>query len=506
MGERGELLLGIDIGTSSSKGVLVRPDGEIVASATRPHQLSLPRPGWAEHDAETVWWADFTGLARELSATAAAHGTIAGVAVSGIGPCLLPVDEAGVPLRPAILYGIDTRATREIDELTERFGAEAILARGGTLLTAQAVGPKLAWLRRNEPEVWARTKRVHMANSLVIERLTGEYVLDHHSASQCDPLYDMGAAAWAADWAAEVAPGLALPRLAWSDEVVGRVHAGGSAATGIPAGTPVVAGTIDAWAEALSVGVRDPGDTMLMYGTTMFMVQVAADPSPRPALWLTAGVFRGGPTFAAGLSVSGGLTQWFRDVVGGEGAGVTFEGLIDEAAAVAPGSDGLLVLPYFGGARSPIFDPAARGVILGLTLAHGRGHLFRAILEGTACEVRHNLEVMREAGAAARRLVAVGGGTKSRIWSQIVTDVAGSPQVIPAQTIGASLGDAYLAARGVGLADAATRWEGASVVLEPDPANRARYDELYGVYRASYEATKTPVHALAAYQERTAGG
>ena len=131
MGERGELLLGIDIGTSSSKGVLVRPDGEIVASATRPHQLSLPRPGWAEHDAETVWWADFTGLARELTATAAAHGTIAGVAVSGIGPCLLPVDEAGVPLRPAILYGIDTRATREIDELTERFGVQWRPVRNG---------------------------------------------------------------------------------------------------------------------------------------------------------------------------------------------------------------------------------------------------------------------------------------------------------------------------------------------------------------------------------------
>lgn len=499
---RDELLLGIDIGTSSSKGVLVRPDGEIVATAARPHELSLPRPGWAEHDAEGVWWADAVAIARELSSAAPEHGRIAGVSVSGIGPCLLPVDADGRPLRPAILYGIDTRATREIEELTERFGADAILARGGTLLTTQAVGPKIAWLRRNEPDVWARTKRFHMASSLVIERLTGEYVLDHHSASQCDPLYDIAAEAWATDWAAEVAPGLELPRLAWSDEVVGRVTDAGSAATGIPAGTPVVAGTIDAWAEALSVGVRDAGDTMLMYGTTMFMVQVAADPSPRPALWLTAGVFRGAPTFAAGLSVSGGLTQWFREVV----HGASFDDLIDEADMIPAGADGLVVLPYFGGARSPLFDPAARGVIAGLTLGHGRGHIFRAILEGTACEVRHNLEVMAEAGAAARRLVAVGGGTKSRIWSQIVTDVTGSPQVIPAQTIGASFGDALLAARGVGLVGPDDRWDEPSVVLEPRASLRGRYDELYGTFRATYEASRETVHALAAFQERYAGG
>ncbi len=493
-----DLLLGVDIGTASSKGVLVRPDGTIVATAQRPHQLSLPRPGWAEHDGETVWWGDFVAIARNL----AAHegGRIAAVGLSGIGPAVLPVDAGGRSLRPAILYGIDTRAMREADEMTERFGAEAILARGGTLLTSQAGGPKLAWIRRHEPDVWAKTRRFHMAHSLVIERLTGEYVLDHHSASQCDPLYDMTTAAWAADWAADVVPGLDLPRLAWSNEVAGRVNVEGAAATGIPEGTPVVAGTIDAWAEALSAGVRDSGDTMLMYGTTMFMVEIAPTFRPDSSLWTTQGVFEGTYTYAAGLSTSGGLTVWLRDIVGQE-----FETLIAEAAQTPPGADGLVVLPFFGVARSPIFDPRARGAIFGLTLSHGRGHLYRALLEGSAYEVRHNLEVMAAAGVAPDQLTAVGGGTKSNLWTQVVSDVTGLRQVIPAVTIGASYGDAMLAGDGAGLVAADARWNAPAETVHPDARARARYDELYEVYRSLYPATREHAHAIARVQEDAAG-
>jgi xylulokinase len=493
-----DLLLGVDIGTSSSKGVLVRPDGTLVASTQRPHELSLPRPGWAEHDAESVWWTDFVAIAREL--TGQADGRIAAVGVSGIGPAVLPVDAGGRALRPAILYGIDTRATGEVEELTERFGADAILARGGSLLSSQAAGPKLAWIRRHEPAVWATARRFHMAHSLVIERLTGEYVLDHHSASQCDPLYDMTAASWAQDWSAEVAPGLEFPRLACSDEVVGRVHAAGAAASGIPEGTPMVAGTIDAWAEALSAGVRDPGDTMLMYGTTMFIVEITDAFRPEASLWTTQGVFEGTTTYAAGLSTSGGLTAWLRDIVGRD-----FESLIAEAAATPTGSDGIVVLPYFGVARSPIFDPEARGAIFGLTLRHGRGHLYRALLEGSAFEVRHNLDVMAAAGAAAERMIAVGGGTKSSLWTQVVSDVTGLDQVIPTQTIGASYGDALLAGRGAGSVSLDARWNGPAQWLRPDPRTRARYDELFRIYRSLYPATAELAHALARLGEDVSG-
>ncbi len=494
----GGLLLGVDVGTASSKGVLVRPDGTIVATAQRPHQLSLPRPGWAEHDGEAVWWADFVALARELAGPAG--GGIAAVGVSGIGPAVLPVDHACRSLRPAILYGIDTRATREVEELTERFGADAILARGGSALTSQAAGPKLAWIRRHEPDVWAATRRFHMAQSLVIERLTGEHVLDHHSASQCNPLYDMTAAAWATDWAAEVVPGLDLPRLAWSNDVVGRVHAEGSAATGIPEGTPVVAGALDAWVEALSAGVREPGATLLMYGTTMGLIQIMDVFRPDARLWTTQGLFAGTFTYTAGMSASGGLTVWLRDIVGRE-----FEALIAEAAQTPPGADGLVVLPFFGVARSPIFDPHARGAIFGLTLSHGRGHLYRALLEGSAYEVRHNLEVMEAAGAAPDHLTAVGGGTKSNLWTQVVSDVTGLRQVIPAVTIGASYGDALLAGMGAGLVAPDARWNAPAETLVPDPPARARYDALYRVYRSLYPATREQAHALARVQEDAAG-
>jgi xylulokinase len=258
-----DLFLGIDLGTGSSKGLVTDAAGTVVAQTARPHGMDLPRPGWAEVDAEAVWWGDLTALCRDLTARVDA-ARIAGVCVSGVGPCLVPCDEKLRPLRPAILYGIDTRATAEITELTGRYGAEAIVARGGKSLTGQAVGPKLLWLRRHEPDVWAAAAGWYGCSSYAAAKLTGAYVLDHQTASQCDPLYDLAAGAWARDIADEVAPGVALPELAWPGDIVGAVHTAAAAETGLTAGTPVVAGTVDAWAEAFSVGVRRPGDLMLI--------------------------------------------------------------------------------------------------------------------------------------------------------------------------------------------------------------------------------------------------
>lgn len=489
-----ELLLGIDIGTSSSKGVLARADGAILATAQRPHPLSLPRPGWVEHAALDVWWADFVALCGEL--VPQADGKLAGVAVSGIGPCLLPADAADVPLRPAILYGIDTRATAEIAELNERYGAEAILTRGGSALTSQAIGPKLLWVRHHEPEVWAATARIFMASSFVVRRLTGAYVLDHQSASQCNPLYDLAGRTWATDWSDEIAPGLELPQLVWPSEVVGAVTAEAAATTGLAAGTPVVAGTIDAWAEALSVAVRGPGDLMLMYGTTMFLVEVIDRTLVDARLWATVGVFEGTTTLAAGLATSGALTGWLREIVGRP----PFEELIDEAARVEPGSEGLVVLPYFAGERTPLHDPDARGLIAGLTLRHGRGHLYRALLEGTAYAVRHNLEVFGEIGTPPLRIVAVGGGTAGDLWMQIISDVTGREQEVPAESVGASYGDAFLAAIGTGLARPDDTWNRIVRRVRPRLERRAMYDARYDIYRSLYPATRTQMHALARAQ------
>jgi xylulokinase len=487
-----ELVLGIDIGTASSKGVLVTPAGEIVARAEREHSTSRPRPGWVEHDADAVWWSDVVALCREL--LPAARDGIAAVGVSGIGPCVVPCDADDRPLRPAILYGVDTRAEREVEELTGRLGADEILERGGSALSSQALGPKLAWLRANEPEVWAATRRWHMASSFAVARLTGEWVLDHHSASQCDPLYLLAESTWNREWADVVAPGLELPPLAWPGEVVGAVRPDAAAETGLPAGTPVIAGTIDAWAEAVSVGVRAPGELMLMYGSTFFFVLVAEAPARSASVWTTRGVDPGSLTLAAGMATSGSLTAWIRELVGAP----PFEQLVAEAAGVAPGADGLLVLPYFAGERTPILDPRARGTIAGLTLRHGRGHLYRAALEGTAFGVRHNLEAL--APGADVRAVAVGGGTKGALWTQIVTDVAGIAQAVPAETIGASYGDALLAAEGVGLVARGSSWASAAEVVTPRPETRQVYDDLYALYRELYPATRTIQHALADLQ------
>ena len=492
-----DLLLGIDIGTASSKGVLATADGAIVASASVQHDMDLPRPGWAEMDAERVWWADVVDVIGQL-VNERNRDAIVAMCVSGIGPCLLLCDDDLVPTRPAILYGIDMRATQEIPELTERLGAEAIIERGGTALSTQAVGPKMLWVQRHEPEVWKSSTRWFNANSFVVAKLTGEYVLDHHTASQCDPLYDIRRFEWMDDWVEVVAPGIAMPRLAWPSDVVGTVTAHAARATGLREGTPVCAGTVDAWAEARSVGVRSAGDVMLMYGSTMFMVQVLPELRTSELLWTTAGVEPHTYTAAAGMATSGILTTWMRDLMGG----VEFETLISEAAATPAGADGLLLLPYFAGERTPIFDPDARGVLAGLSLRHTRGHVFRATYEGIAFGVRQILQLLDEVSQdLPQRIIAVGGGTQGGLWTQIVSDVTGRPQLVPQQTIGASYGDALMAGIGVGLLPADTDWMREPQTIEPNPQATDVYEALFGGFEELYPSTRDVVHLLARHQK-----
>jgi xylulokinase len=489
------LLLGMDIGTSSAKGVLVRTDGTLAAQAVVEHDVSRPHPGWVEHDAARVWWTGFRSLVAQLSV--AADEPIGAIGCSGIGPCVLPVDGHGQPLRAAILYGVDTRATAQIAAQEQRYGAEQVIARCGSPLTTQAIGPKLAWVREHEPLIYARTKRWYMASSYLVARLTGEYVLDHHSASQCVPLYDSAAHEWIGEWCEEIAPGLDWPRLAWPGDVVGTVSAEAAAEVGLPAGIPVIAGTIDAWSESVSVGATEPGDVMLMYGTTMFIVEVLARRAASPHLWGTVGAFPDTYNLAAGMATSGAITGWLADLTGGD-----YATLVTEAAEAGVGANGLLMLPYFAGERTPLFDPDARGTIVGLTISHTRGHLYRAALEATAFGVRHNLAAMAEAGGELRRLVAVGGGTTGMLWTQIVSDVLHRQQDLPRHTIGAAYGDAFLAAVGTGIAKPhdIDAWNPVAHTIEPNPGRAADYDQLYQLYLDLYPATARTAHALAARQ------
>ena len=504
----GELLLGIDIGTYSAKGVLCSPAGEVVAEAVIDHDLSLPRPGWAEHDADGVWWAGFVGLCQKLLGDRYTGDDVAAVAVSAIGSCLLPVDAAGRPLRPGILYGIDTRASEEIAWLDEHFGPDPMFDLGGMALTSQAIGPKILWLKRHEPDVYAAATTFMTASSYLVLRLTGERVMDVHSASYYNPLFDLRQTRWDNRFAGPIVELDRLPRLLWSTEIAGEVTANAAAETGLRPGTPVTAGTIDAAAEALSVGVVDPGDMMVMYGTTMFFIHVTGDPVPDPRMWSCAYCLPGLYGIEGGMSTSGALTRWFRDTLApleqrieAEGGENAYALLAAEAATAPAGSNGVICLPYFAGERTPINDPDARGVYAGLTLGTTRADLYRASLEGTAYGVRHNLETMAEMSASPRRLVAVGGGAKNETWLQIVSDVCGLPQDVPERTTGAAYGDAFLAGLATGLipdlAVLRRDWVRPRLQLQPNPNTADLYDDYYRVYRNLYEAAKSELHTLA---------
>ena len=492
------MFLGIDVGTSSTKGVLTDRHGTVLDSVTIEHRVEFPRPGHVEFDAE-VAWREVSEIARRLVSGRDA-AALEGLCVSAMGPCLVVTGDDLVPLRPTILYGIDSRAAAQVAALESEIGAAAIFDRCGKALSSQAVGPKLRWIRDVEPAVFAAATRWHSLAGWLVARLTGEHAIDHHTASQSDPMYDVRAGDWHPDWAPWVAEHLAMPRLAWSGEVVGALTAAAAATTGLPAGLPVCAGTVDAWSEAVSAGVRSPGDLMLMYGSTMFFVEVLDGWHAHEKLWTTAGVEPGVLTMAAGMSTSGTLTQWVQRLTGG----APFEELVAEASTVPAGADGLLLLPYFAGERTPIFDDAARGVIAGLTVNHGRGHLLRAAYEGVAYGIRQVLAYLNVAGEPVRRLVAVGGGTKASLWTQIVSDVTGRPQDVPALTIGASYGDAMLAAVGTGALDPGETWARVATTVEPDPTKSALYAELFAGYESLYPATREHMHLLAAIQDRAA--
>ncbi len=490
------VVLGVDVGTSSTKGVLVDLDGTVLASTVREHDVARPRPGWVEMDAG-VWWDEFASITRELVATT--QEIVVAVGVSGMGPCVALADGDGVPLRPAILYGIDTRATAQVARLTRELGADEILSRGGSALSTQAAGPKIAWVAENEPSVFSRTRKMFMPASWLAYRLTGAYVLDHQSASRCSPLYDSIAQGWYNQWARPIVGEIELPALVWADTVVGEVTSVAAEATGLLVGTPVVSGTIDAWTEAVSVGAQEPGDLMLMYGTTMFLVNTIADRITIPELWGTVGAFEGTRNLAGGMATSGAITGWLRGLVGSP----SYPTLLEEAATSGPGAHGLLMLPYFAGERTPIADPDARGVIAGLTIEHTRGDLYRAALEATALGVRHNVEAIRAAGGTIDRVVAVGGGTQGDLWLQVVSDVTGLTQEVRSVTIGASYGAAFLAAGAVATV-AITEWNPVLRTVAPDSALAADYDALYALYLELYAATAGVAHSLAERQRASA--
>lgn len=486
--------LGIDIGTFESKGVLVDADGNVLASAARPHKMLVPQPGWAEHRPDEDWWGDFVFLTKSLIAQSAIDPKdIKAVAASAIGPCMLPVDSEGKPLMNGVLYGVDTRAVEEIRELTDRIGEDVLLARCGNALTSQSVGPKILWLKRKRPELYERTAKVLTSTTYIVEKLTGRYVIDHYSAANFSPLYDVTTLNWSNDLANDIIGLDKLPDLLWTTDIAGTVTAEAAAETGLAVGTPVTCGTIDAGAEALSVGVLEPGDMLLMYGSTIFIIEITPVRVPDARLWYAPWFFPGQHAALSGLATSGTLSHWFREQFGRElDLSDAVVKLAGEAESSPPGANGLVMLPYFSGERTPIHDPSAKGVIFGLNLTHTRGDIYRALFEGIALGTRHVFETYADVGQPPRAILAAGGGTKNRAWSQATSDVSGRTQIIREKTIGASYGDAFIAALAVGdvRREDIRRWNPVAREIVPNAGLMPLYDRRYHIFRELYGRNK----------------
>lgn len=508
------VLLGVDLGTSSAKGVLVSRSGQLLAKASWSYSTQMLRPGWVEHNAEKDWWLGFVQVVNSLlSDSGVDPKEIVALGCSAIGPCVLPMDERGTPLRNGILYGVDCRAHDEIEELKLKLLPHEAIALTANPVTSQSVLPKVMWLRKNEPEIYRRTRYVLDAPGYLVYKLTGQLssdlftaasggVVDINTLTKSKEMFD----------AADVNPDL-FPDLVWPATVVGEVTPEAAKATGLCPGTPVIAGTCDAAAECLGAGMSADGDACLIYGTTAVILACTVKPVTNQSLFggpycLENRYILGGATAAAGA-----LTTWYRDNFAGnasERAALTgknvYQVLYESAMNIPPGSDGLVVLPYFSGARTPVNDEGARGAILGLTLCHTGEHLYHALLEGVGYEIRHHVDVMRESGVDVNVMRAVGGGAQNVLWTQVVSDITGVKQICVENPIGAPLGAAYLAALGAdvvdGLGALTDQWITANRVVVPNPETKKIYDALYSVYRGAYLSTRELNYAIASASDR----
>ena len=494
-----KFFLGIDIGTYESKGILTDKDGNVIASATNPHKMLVPEPGWAEHRPEEDWWNDFVKITKKiLKASKINPGDISCIATSAIGPCMLPVSNEGYPLMNAVLYGVDTRAEKEIIELNQEVGKEKILQNCGNALTSQSVGPKILWLKKNCPEIYKKAGKILSSTSYLVQKLTSESVIDHYTAANFTPLYDIKNLKWTDALTKNIIEIERLPKLMWTTEIAGYVSKAASKETGLAIETPVTVGTIDAAAEAISVGVCSAGDMMMMYGSTIFIIQVTNEKIIDGRLWYAPWLFKGLHGSMSGLATSGTLTHWFRDNFAKEiPKDKAFEILAAEAAQSPPGSKGLIVLPYFSGERTPIHDPKARGTIFGLDLTHNRGDIFRGFLEGIAMGTAQVFETYEAIGQKPKKVMAVGGGTKNNIWMQATSDFSQIDQVISEKSTGASYGNAFLAALAVGAVSQRdiTNWNPALSKIKTQ--HSTLHAEKNKLFRQLYERSKEIAHAVA---------
>lgn len=503
-------VVGVDIGTQSTKALVVDATGRVLGTGAAAYQVDTPQPGWAQQSAD-VWLEASVASIREAVARAGAAADVQALGISSLGGGAgVPVDGSGTPLHPCLIW-MDRRAQREAAFVEQHLDARRLRAISGNGIDSFYGFTKMLWLRDHEPAVWARTRHLLSPNSYVNLRLTGTLAMDHSSAGNIGAVYDIGRRAWSTEALDMLGiPAHLMPqRLLPSSEVIGALQPHWAARLGLPAGLPVVAGGVDASAATLAAGATRPGQHVAMLGTSMCWGTIRQRVDADHGLVSFPHVFNPLQDLYVfgGAMTAGGAISWFREAFCQDEARAAREQSADvhalleaQAAAVPPGSDGVLFLPYLMGERSPVWDAQASGSFIGLRLTHGKGELYRSVLEGIAFALRQTIDAgALGAEALDERLLVVGGLTRSDLCMQLIADTCGRPVATMGPEVEAPLGAAMLAALGIGMLDEAgarAGWATARVRAEPLAANVGRYAELYRQYRAAYRALRPVMHRL----------
>ncbi|GAC1427924.1 MAG: xylulokinase [Chloroflexota bacterium] len=504
-------LLGIDLGTSGVKSLLIQDTGGIVASATQEYPLSTPRPNWSEQSPEAWWRATARSIKEVLARAAIAPGRVTALAISGQMHGAVLLDAMGKVLRPAILWN-DGRSGPQCAEITERAGGlESLLAMVANPALAGFTAPKLLWVRQNEPAVFERAQTVLLPKDYINYRLTGRLATEVSDASGT-LLFDVQNRRWSDDMLRALdLPAHLVPPCLESIEVVGELTPAAARSTGLKAGLRVVAGGADNACAAVGTGVVSPGQALSSIGTsgTIVVPTTTGDPAPQGRAHVFCHAVPG-VYYVMGVMLSaGGALRWYRDTLGQDevrraaAEGVDpYEVMAREAATVAPGCEGLVFLPYLAGERTPHADPDARGVFFGLSLRHSKAHLTRAVLEGVTFGLRDSLEIVRGLGLTVDRIRATGGGARSALWRSLQADVFDAEVATVNTSEGPAYGAALLAGAGVGVfpsVEAATTRTIREVhTVAPDPQRSAAYAGSYALYRALYPQLREQFAAAAA--------
>ncbi len=503
-------VLGIDLGTGSIKALIVDRTGRVLGRGDAEYPLDHPRPGWAEQEPE-LWWRGVVAAVRQAAGEAGYPG-IAAIGLSGQMHGTVLLDERRRPIRPAIIWA-DTRGGDQVAAITERIGRAHLIEITGSPVATGFQAASVAWVCEHEPAMWTRVRTVLLPKDYIRWRLTGELATDTSDASST-LLFDVRRREWSAELLGTV--GLTpdqLPVVGDSQRITGHLTPEAAGELGLAPGIPVAGGAADAPAGALGAGVVSPDRMLLTISTGAQVMAPSADAmidrEGRIHTWRSAvdGGASGAPWYQMGATMAAGLAmRWLRDEVFALDPSNAYDRMTTWAAPTPPGAAGLVFLPYLAGERTPHMNPLARGVWLGLTADHQRGHLVRSVMEGATFALYDAYDVVRELGARPVEIVLAGGGSRSELWRQIVADVFGLA-VRPLLTVEQSaLGAALLAGGCAGWFDpavAARDWATYGAPVEPIASRSAVYRELLAIFRETYSSERQRFERLHEIAART---